>query len=413
MKNFNFNFCPASFSPQKNILIVAVILTALSACNKQAETPINNIAAYRSDASKAQALDYSTITANTSLTDRVDGVDYIIKDDLTVTSGTLSIMPGVTLMFENGAGLTIQPGGSITAIGQAGNEIYFISRGGKRGDWKGITILSNNARNVLSHVYVAHGGHADNTVGQANIIVGPNAAVEISESEITASAGPGIVILKNAEVRDFTTNKIHTNTTFPVQIDITGAEKLRDGNTYTNNGREFIALTSADATVAEPITLRDLKNPYILTGNIQTTNSVIINAGTHLYMAGGAQLTITGNGWLSALGTAANPIILTGEYNQNGLWNAINFVSSASQNNRLEYCQINGGGGASHNMHGTINLMGNSTGSTQVKIRNCWVRNSAATGIYIQKTKVQYNADIETANQFSSNAAANVYFDVN
>lgn len=414
MKNFNLSFCRAtSVGSQIQILTAALLLTGATSCNKQSEQSINNIAAYRSDASEAQTIDYTTITSNTTLNDRVDGVDYIIKNDLRVTAGTITIRPGVTLMFENGAGLTIQDGGSISAIGEGGNEIYFIGRNAKRGEWKGITILTNSTRNILSHVYVAHGGHSANTDGRANVIVGNNAAIEISQSEFTASDASGIVIAKNAVVRNFTTNSIHTNTTFPVTIDITMADKLRDGNTFTNNGRNFIALVSTEATVQEPVTLRNLAIPYMFTGNTVTTNSITINAGTHLYMAGGAQLTISGNGWLSALGSATNPILLTGEYNQSGEWNAINFVSTKSENNRLEYCQITGGGGASHSNRGSLNLMGGSAGNTQVSIRNCWVKNSAATGIYIQKSMVQYNADIETANQFAGNGAANVYFDVN
>ncbi len=414
MKNFNLSFCRAALAgSQIKILTAALLLTAATSCNKQSDQSINNIAAYRSDAGEAQTLDYTTISSNTTLNDRVDGVDYIIKNDLRVTAGTLTIRPGVTLMFESGAGLTIQDGGSISAIGEAGNEIYFIGRNGKRGDWKGISVLTNSTRNILSYIYVAHGGHTNNTNGLADVVVGANAAIEISHSEFTASNASGIVIGKNAEIRNFTANNIHTNTTFPLTIDITLAAKLRDENTFTNNGRNFIALVSSEATVQEPVTLRDLAIPFMLTGNTVTTNSIIINAGTHIKMASGAQLTISGNGWLSALGSANNPIVLAGEYNQNGEWNAINFVSTKSENNRLEYCQITGGGGASHSNRGTLNLMGSSAGNTQVSIRNCWVKNSAATGIYIQKSMVQYNADIETANQFAGNGAANVYFDVN
>lgn len=414
MKNLHTRFCSIYISgAQIKILTVAFLFMGLYSCTKEEDGQITNIAAYRGDAAQAQTLDYSTVSTNTILADRVEGVDYIIKDELMVNAGNLIIKPGVTIMFENGAGITVSDGGSLTAIGEQSNEIYFISRNDKRGDWKGITILNNTARNVLSFCHVEHGGNNANTYGQANIILGNSAAAEVSHTEITASSANGITLGKDATVRNFTGNTISSNTMYPVSVHITDAANLQNGNTYANNGKEFIELRGYEGTVLEPVALSPLTEPYIVSGNITSTNSFTINAGTRLYMGNGAQLTISGNGWLSAIGTGTQPVVLSGEYSTSGLWNGINISASASANNKLEYCQITGGGGQTQNHYGMINVMGNSANSSQLTVRNCTIQNSASTGIYIQKNNALYNTDIESANQFGNNAAGNVYFDIN
>ena len=124
MKNLNLPFCNALFvrSEIKLFIAATILVTTVASCNKQTEKPVNNIAAYRSDASEAQALYNDDISSNTVLKDRVDGVDYIVKNDINVTAGILTIKPGVTLMFESGTGITVSESGSLTAIGEQGNK---------------------------------------------------------------------------------------------------------------------------------------------------------------------------------------------------------------------------------------------------------------------------------------------------
>jgi hypothetical protein len=136
--------------------LFAVIV--LNACNKEQEE-LTNLDVYRKDAGQAEIVDISAMNSAMVLKDRVNGVDYIFTKNVAVNTN-LTIEPGVTMMFENGAGLTINEQGSISALGAPSNEILFTSKSGKRGDWNGITVLSNNAKNVLAYSKVEHG--ADN-----------------------------------------------------------------------------------------------------------------------------------------------------------------------------------------------------------------------------------------------------------
>ncbi len=92
---------------------------------------------------------------------RVNGVDYPVTNKVDVTAN-LTIKPCVTIMFEEGAGMVVRNGGSLTAIGTEGNEVYFTSHSDKRGGWAGITFLNTNAHNVLDYCIIEQGG-GDNT----------------------------------------------------------------------------------------------------------------------------------------------------------------------------------------------------------------------------------------------------------
>src|ERR1043165_1945901 len=175
MKKLNAHFLNTRLGVSEiKIICIGLLFFAISSCNKPAkEDLLLNIPAYRTDVSQAQIMNETAITSNTELKDRVNGVDYIINNDLQVTA-QLTIQPGVTIMFEEGAGITVKDDGALTAIGDAGNDmIYFLSRPGKRGSWKGITILNNNAQNIIVYCRIEHGG-GDNPYGKANLVIGDN-----------------------------------------------------------------------------------------------------------------------------------------------------------------------------------------------------------------------------------------------
>ncbi len=220
--------------------LVALSCLMLYSCQKE-DTPLSNVDAFRKDESQAQVLDMTTINSNLTLEDRVNGVDYLILNNVEVNA-SLTIKPGVTLMFENGAGIQVNEQGSLTAIGEKANEIYFTSKAGKRGAWKGITLLSNNAKNVLAYCKVEHGG-GTNSFGEADIIVGSGknvARAEISNSEVTASNTDGILLSEGSKLDYFTSNHIQTNSAYGITLYASDEFAVDHTNVFTNNGKEAI-----------------------------------------------------------------------------------------------------------------------------------------------------------------------------
>lgn len=227
----------------------ALAVFMLNSCKKDAEE-LNNISAYRKDASQAEYMDATSINSKLVLEDRVNGVDYLITKNMEVNA-ELVIKPGVTLMFEDGAGLVVNEEGSITAIGEDGNEVMFTSKSGKRGAWYGITVLSNSAKNVLSYCKIEHGGR-DNVSREANVVIGVGsntAQLEISHSEITASKADGITMAKGSKLNYFTHNKVNTNTAYSLSMYNADAFPINVDNEFVNNGQPGIHYIQENSSV--------------------------------------------------------------------------------------------------------------------------------------------------------------------
>lgn len=401
---------PQSILTKLTAAAVAVVL--LNSCNKEVD-PLTNNNVLRKDESSAQVIDYSTVSNDMVLEDRVNGVDYTITTNL-VLNANLTIKPGVTIMFENGAGIQVNEEGSITAIGAVSNKILFTSKSGKRGDWKGITVLSTNAKNVFSYCKIEQGGGN----GTANLTIGAadnTASAEISFSEITASKFAGVVIAKGSKVFGFAGNNIHTNTTFPMSLNLADAFAIESSNRFATNGKEFIELTGTETQMTTaPITISKCDEPYLVSGKSVIGNELKIAAGTKMYMNNNAEFVIdgkNGNGTFNAVGQPNQPITIAAIYNGTGVWNAIKFNSSDSNNNRIEYCNISGGGLSNGGFDGMISVVNPSGGASNIVVRNSTIMNSAASGIYIQSANSEYNSDIFTSNQYINCAKGNVHIE--
>lgn len=227
----------------------ALAVFLLNSCKKDAEE-LNNISAFRKDASQAEYIDVNSVNSKMILEDRVNGVDYLITKNMEVNA-ELVIKPGVTLMFEDGAGIVVNEQGSITAIGEDGNEVMFTSKSGKRGAWYGIVVLSNSAKNVLSYCKIEHGGR-DNVSREANVVIGSGAntaQLEISHSEITAGKADGITMAKGSKLNYFTYNKVNTNTAYSVSMYQADAFAMEVNNEFMNNGQPGIHYIQENSTI--------------------------------------------------------------------------------------------------------------------------------------------------------------------
>lgn len=391
------------------VAILALGLSVLSSCSKQ-QDDLTNLPVERKDNTQAQRIDAATITSDMVLADRVNGVDYIITSDVQVNAN-LTIKPGVTVMFAEGAGLQVNEQGSLTAIGAQSNEVLFTSETGKRGSWKGITILSNNGRNVLSFCKIEQGGGN----GQGNVVVGSAttaAQVEISNSSISTSNKDGIVINEGSKVLNFNGNKIFTNSGFPVSMHISDAVNMENGNTYSNNGKEFIKVSGE--VVNKPITLKKLNESFLISGQITATKGFTISAGSRIYMDNDVEVVIDGtnnDAFFNAVGTQAQPITLSAIYNGTGVWTSIKFRNTNSNNNQIEYCTISGGGMTTVGPEGMVSVTNTNGGSSNIVIRHSSIMNSAATGIYIQSANSEYNSDIINSNTFVNCAKGDVHIE--
>jgi len=135
---------------------------------------------------------------------------------------------------------------------------------------------------------------------------------------------------------------------------------------------------------ASPLTLENIfNNPstvdYIVSGTWSITAPVIVEAGVRISMQSNARIRISGSGSFQCNGTANAPIFIEGQEMAPGYWEYISFESN-SPNNKLEYCNIQNGGGSNLSSYpGMVILRSNG----QVSILNCNFSNSQRNGFVI------------------------------
>jgi hypothetical protein len=85
------------------------------------------------------------------------------------TGSTLRILPGTTLFFEPGAGITVQDGGRIVADGTPFQQIRFTLRPGAAGTWDGLQFLNSMSDNRITYAVIEYGGNPTTNNGMVGL----------------------------------------------------------------------------------------------------------------------------------------------------------------------------------------------------------------------------------------------------
>lgn len=363
----------------------------------------------------------------------------------TTTAATLTVEPGVVLKFTNGSGLGLETGlngskGALYAVGTASAPILFTSSAATpaRGDWRGITFNNGtvSANTALDHVTVEYGGSAGSGSGNVTINSGSPA---ISNSVIRKSSNSGVyvyhagspVIQNNAisdnathgiygsssaftatgntitnsggyGIYDFTAsaamisgNTISGSGSYPLHI---GINQVGNVNTFGSNGIDAIEVRAG--TVTQNLTMKNSGLPYVITsdpngfngnnildvtvsGSTSSPAMLTIEAGVTVKFINGTGLSVGPGtntpGALKSAGTSTAPVIFTSNdpAPAPGKWKGIT-LSYGSANSTLDYTTVEYGG--SGGLATNANL---ACASSSPIIRNCTIRNSAGSGVYL------------------------------
>jgi hypothetical protein len=92
-----------------------------------------------------------------------------VTGDVIVPAGsTLQILPGTTVFFDPGAGITVQ-GGRLIAEGTRFNEVRFTLYPGATGTWDGLQFLNTMQDNRLTWAVLEYGGSATTNAGMVGL----------------------------------------------------------------------------------------------------------------------------------------------------------------------------------------------------------------------------------------------------
>jgi hypothetical protein len=280
------------------------------------------------------------------------GVDYIINCDCEITGGKLAIDTNVVIQFTNGGSLTIKNNAYIEAKGTPSKTIVFEGTVNASESWRGVFIESNDPRNTMDYCVVKNAGNEayDGVIGastyntKANLWVSGN--LKLTNSIISGSGGEGIYFYKQATLLTFSNNLVSNNAKNAMVIYAGDIANLGvNTSTFVGNTQNYIGLysTSSNEEVAESVVINKANAPYLLMNDIFFKNNLTVNAGTTIHSKAAKTFGIDGSGFIKMIGTAAEPITLTGESNVAGFWNGL-FISTTNPLNEINYCNISGGG---------------------------------------------------------------------
>ena len=393
-------------------LVVSVDTTGLTA----AESPYNaHITVSAADATNdLQTVDVTlvlsellceslsgAITTDTTLSASC----YNVESSISVSDGaTLTIDPGVVIRFGSGHEMTVWDDGRLSAVGTATEPIVLRGMEAMRGYWGGLRFYhSNSTQNRLEYVAIAHGGG----YWDANLVLdGASAAparVSVTNCTLTDSETYGFYFNENAAVGDFGGNIVTNNTLGAGYISAAVGGLLDDTTTYTGNNVDQVRMWGA--TVETDQTWPGIDADYLIGGTVGVSAMLTIEPGARLVFGSGVEMTVWDDGQLAAVGTEADPIVLTGAEQTPGYWGGLRFYHSNSESNRLQSVTIEYGGGY---WDANLLLNGGSASPVLLDDTDCTFQNSGTWGVYMNRY-VTVNADLETANTFFGNVSGDVF----
>jgi hypothetical protein len=339
----------------------------------------------------------------TKLEDRGIAIDYIIDCTITVDID-LTIDPGVTIAFTNGAGMWIREEGSLNATGTPDKPIVFTGTDKVKGSWKGIISYSTDVKNKLDNVTIEYaGGEAFNSNGDLGaLILWADARFIIENTTITSSAAFGLncnyagytVSIKNLTVTDC---EMPVNTADPNLI-----SGIQSGS-FTGNAVDAIKIgKSGGAALSGTHAWTPLDVPYRISRSLWVKDSrLTIQPGVTIEFENGTGILVgdSDESSLIAVGTPANPITFTGVTKVAGAWKNIDFHFTKSPLNEISHAIIEYGGNPGSG--GAVYMWAKSV----VKVTNVTFNEIGSCALYAAPSSSNPNENLTESNNTINNVA--------
>lgn len=298
---------------------------------------------------------------------------------------TLTVAPGVTIIFAKETRLELTEDQVLSAVGTAAEPICLTAEQPTRGYWAGVRFMgTQSAENKLDHVIVEYAG---STTADSEAAAVKGAAdsrgvkLSLSHSTLRESKGWGLHLGGSAVVGAFAGNTLTKNTLGPAKVSSEVVGVLDAASSYKGNDRDQVVVDAQ--YVSKAATWAALDVPYFVDSGLRASADWTIAPGTTLVMAKGVKLTIEADAAaLIASGTAAKPIRFTCEEQKRGCWHGIHFDGSNNTRNALAHVTVEYGGDTTSDKDAAcVRLTGDSHG-VQAKLSDTTIRECQGWGLY-------------------------------
>lgn len=320
---------------------------------------------------------------------------YVVSSYATVTA-PITVQPGVTVFFGQGAALVLEEGGSLNAIGTPEKPIVFRGKEHAPGFWYGIQFSSNSPKNHLSYVTVEDGagyGGADD----GNVVVSVGARLAIEHTTLRNSKRNGLYVDQRGVLSDFAANHFEQNE-IPVNLKASDLGALDAATTFSGNKKNWVLVHFGDSVVNDNATWHALAVPYRFACTPSLKAAVNIEAGAHLEFAQNYGITVDEGGSLTATGAPGKPVVFTGAEEAPGFWDGIT-IGTNSPNNVFRNAVITYAGEKGGLAEAGINL----SPRASVTIQSSEIAYSPTSAIRVGQD-AQLNTDASTSNRLHDDA---------
>ncbi len=323
----------------------------------------------------------NVLSADINVDTTISTCTLVTKTIYIQNNATLTILPGVTMLFQSGTGFNVRTDGALTANGTADKPILFTGVQKTPGYWDGIQFtFSNNVNNSIDYAIVEFGGGLQN--GTANVVtygtINSPQRLKIKHTVLSDSSAYGIEFSDGAIIDAFEGNTMIRNGSEPVSTQANLIGKLDAQSRYSGNAKDQVRVVNGTAVNTDQ-TWNALDVPYAM-GSHTINGALTIQAGAKFIFGANGRLNVATSGSLGALGTAEQPVIFTASQPTPGYWTGIQYTFSNSINNVLDHVVVEYGGGSGGNGNGNVVTYGTINSPQRLKLTNSVLRYSGSFG---------------------------------
>lgn len=318
-----------------------------------------------------------------------DCYDYVVETDISMSANTLVIQPGTVVGFEDDRRMRIRGTSTLLADGTEALPIVLTGLTKERVAWQGLGLESVGPTHVLAWTTIeyASGEVALSGAQPAALKIGDDVTVRLEHSTVRESAGYGMWLGTPADFtgagdNTYTANALGPAYTYASEV----VHVLAGTSTLTGNDLPDVVVSpnTIDTDATWPFGSFRVEDPSGQNFNVRA--ALELGAGVRVAFEGeGEELRVLDGGSLSAIGTAADPVVLTGTVPTPGHWAGVRFLGSDSQDNRLEHVVVEYAGGLEPDPN-RANLRVEFDGGigSRVEVVNSTFRHGERYGVYIE-----------------------------
>lgn len=318
-----------------------------------------------------------------------DCYDYVVETDISMSANTLVIQPGTVVGFEDGRRMRIRGTSTLIADGTEELPIKLTGITKERDAWQGLGLESVDPTHVLAWTTIEYTSGEVPLAGPqpAGLKIGDGVTVRLEHSTMRESAGYGLWLDERTHVTGAGGNVYTANTLGPAYTYASEVEHvLAGGSVLAGNDLPDVVVSpnTIDTDTAWPFGTFRVEDPSGQNFNVRA--ALEFGPGVRVAFEGeGEELRVLAGGSLTAVGTVAEPIVLTGTDQTPGHWAGVRFLGSDSQDNRLERVIVEYAGGNEPDPN-RANLMVEFDGGigSRVEVVNSVFRRGETYGVYLE-----------------------------